>query len=190
MPDQNFADLFVQKIVNEYKAFGDALGQQLGGTSDTQRYSDADQLKMWNSSPIADPAQRAQAMYDLYQQGVQPEAIIDQIYPERRKLITAGRPDLAAQIKYAEQMDRLMARQARDQGVHFPHDETWAQITAPNAPAPETSPGMPGVSPDSPVAPAQASSGLQAGAPPSPIDVQPTQATSTPGWADAGKALF
>lgn len=195
---QSFEDAFASRVLGMIDPMSEAVAQSMGLGGDTQTYSEADQLKMWNASPIADPDQRAQQMLTMYQQGMHPEDITDQIYPQRRKLIQTGRPKIADQIQYAQQMDRLMAKQALEAGIHFPHDETWGKITAPNAPEPEetqASSAPTGPIPPENASPAPAPVGMAApaGAPtssPSPIDVQPTAATSAPGWAAQTGSLF
>lgn len=191
---QSFEDAFASRVLGMIDPMSEAVAQSMGLGGDTQTYSEADQLKMWNASPIADPDHRAQQMLTMYQQGMHPEDITDQIYPQRRKLIQTGRPKIADQIQYAQQMDRLMARQARDMGIHVPYDETWAEITKPNAPTPEETPELqssgaaipPVTAPPAPVA----GGGTAPPAAPPPIDVQPTAATSAPGWASQTGSLF
>jgi hypothetical protein len=193
MPEQQgFEEAVVQKILQQVDPLVSAVAQQMGPGANTQRYSEADQVKLWSFSPIADPAERAKKMLELHQQGLPPEQITDQVYPNRRGLIESGRPKVKDQIAYAQRMDRLMARSARDLGVHFPHDPTWARITEPNAPAETPTMSEPSAAPPpatlAPSAPAPAGGPAPAGT--SPINVAPTQATSTPGWAVGSGGLF
>lgn len=193
--DMSFEDAFTQQVLGDLDQMADAVAQRLGVGGNIQRYSDAEQATMWNSSPIADPEQRAQTMMQMFQQGMSVEDITDQVYPQRRKLIATGRPKLADQIQYAQQMDRMMARQARDQGIHFPHDETWARITEPNAPTETQANGGPPAIPSSPenAVPAPAP-----GVPPPPPSAptmpppggQAPTAPVMPGWAQGPGGLF
>jgi hypothetical protein len=187
---QSFDEVFTDRMIGMLDPMADAMAEKMGGSLGTQKYSEADQLKIYNASPIADPNERAQTMLQMFQQGIHPEDITDQVYPERRKLIKAGRPKIQDQVQYAKQMDRLMARQARDQGIHAPYDDTWSGITAPNAPTEDTqASSVMDVSPPSVAPPASAAGGAPI-SPGAPLDIQPSQATSQPGWAQGTGSLF
>jgi hypothetical protein len=171
--DIGFEQAVINGIVQDMDAMSEAMGHGMGMPPGGKHYSQREQDEMYNASPIADPTERAQTMTRLYQEGIvagtDPQALVeqitDQVYPDRRRLIESGRPDPRDQIAYAKQMERQLARQARDQGVHIPGVEPWASITQENAPPePESVQTMPGQMADATVA----------------------QATSVPGWAEPG----
>jgi hypothetical protein len=163
--DLGFEEAVLERILGQVDAMVDGMAGTMGTPPGAQKYSQREQEEMWNASPVADPEQRAQQMMQMYQQGIaagtDPKALVeqitDQVYPNRRKLIESGRPRIDDQITYAKQMERQLARRARDQGVHIPGVEPWASITQENAP-PE----------------------------PEMIEAEPVQASSVPGWAEPG----
>lgn len=110
MPGQGFEDA-VSQGVNDLmdvmpKAMATGLGMPPGGKQYTQAEVDAE----WNYSPIADPHARVQTMLQMKLLGKTAEEITDMVYPNRRRLITTGRPRVSEQIAFAQQMDRRMAK--------------------------------------------------------------------------------
>lgn len=103
----------------------------MGTPPGAQRYSQDEQLAMWNKSPIADPRQRVDAMLTLKQQGKTNEEITDLIYPERRKLAATGRTRAAEQIQFARDMARLMDQKSQEYAAEM----QASSISAPAFPA-------------------------------------------------------
>src|SRR5438045_3615937 len=78
----------LQRIGEQFDAMADAFANEAGLPPGGKRYSTDEQLAEWNYSPIADPVTRAETMAQLLGMGVSVEKITDQIYPNRRRLVT------------------------------------------------------------------------------------------------------
>ncbi len=110
MPDKGYEDVAIQRINGMLDPMAKAMAQGMGMPPGGQKYSESDELEQWNYSPIADPRVRVEAMLELKQLGKTDEEITDAVYPNRRRLIATGRPQISAQISFAKQMDKKMAK--------------------------------------------------------------------------------
>lgn len=181
--DIGFEQAVQDRILDMTDAMVDAAGGLMGMPPGGKRYTPTEQAEMWNASPIADPEQRARQMLQLYQQGVPIGDITDQIYPNRRKLIETGRPNLPEQQKFSDQMERQMARLARDSGHHIPGVEPWGTITAENAPQ-EAAEGTTMSSMSAPMS--SMSAPMSAFQQPDMPPPDSAAGAPTPGWAEPG----
>lgn len=173
-----FEEAALQRIGEQFDAMADAFANEAGLPPGGKRYSTDEQLAEWNYSPIADPVTRAETMAHLLGMGVSVEKITDQIYPNRRRLVTTGRTKVEEQIKYAQQMDALHKRKAEEMVAQGPQgplgivrgmsqsEPLSGDLTAPGATtsssalsvdgsptlgaAPSMAPGIPGISRDIP----------------------------------------
>lgn len=115
-----FEEAVLQRIDQMMDPMVDAVAQRLGTPPGAKTYTTDEQLTEWNFSPIADPAQRVEAMLTLKMQGRTDEEITDAIYPNRRRLITTGRPRIDEQVKFAREMNRLMQRKEAERMAQMP----------------------------------------------------------------------
>lgn len=160
-----FEEAVLQRIDQTMDPMVDAVAQRLGTPPGAKTYTTDEQLTEWNFSPIADPAQRVEAMLALKAQGQTNEQITDAIYPNRRRLITTGRPRADQQIAFAREMNRLMQKKEAERMAQMPPvagatAPLSTPATAPNAAltAPSTAPIAPATTPPTaPAAPAQPS---------------------------------
>lgn len=163
-----FEEAALSRILDGIDGMVDAASSMMGTPPGARTYTTDEQLTEWNFSPIADPAQRVEAMLTLKMQGRTDEEITDAIYPNRRRLITTGRPRIDEQVKFAREMNALMRKkEAERMGQMPPVAGATAPVstpaTAPNAAltAPATAPMSPATTPPTaptaPAAPAQPS---------------------------------
>lgn len=73
----------------------------------------AQQLEVWmrRGPEWQDPRLDDQNAGVIYAQGFDVDAVLDAMYPERRRLIRLGRPDIEQQVRFAERMARLAAKE-------------------------------------------------------------------------------
>lgn len=115
-----FEEAALSRILDGIDGMVDAASSMMGTPPGARTYSTDEQLTEWNFSPIADPAQRVEAMLTLKMQGQSDEQITDAIYPNRRRLITAGRPRVDEQVKFAREMNALMRKKEAERLAQMP----------------------------------------------------------------------
>lgn len=112
------------------EATADMMGLPPGGKRYTQAEIDAE----WNFSPIGDPQVRAETMLQLKQLGKTNEEITDQVYPNRRRLITTSRPLVSDQIAFAKGQARRLEKMRAEQAP--PPPSPLDQQAPPDPPMP------------------------------------------------------
>ena len=128
-----FEEAALRRIGQQLEPMADAAAGVMGMPPGGTKYSQSEQLETWNYSPIADPRVRVETMLELKALGKTDEEITDALYPKRRQLITTGRPQTAAQIRFAKEMDTLMMKQGEALGMPMPEA----------SPAPQPEPAAP-----------------------------------------------
>ena len=135
-----FEEAALRRIGQQLEPMADAAAGVMGMPPGGTKYSQSEQLETWNYSPIADPRVRVETMLELKALGKTDEEITDALYPKRRQLITTGRPQTAAQIRFAKEMDTLMTKQGEMTGMGLqgqPDQAVGATMPAPTmAPSP------------------------------------------------------
>jgi hypothetical protein len=161
-----FESAVLSKVLAQIDGMVEATASAMGMPPDGKQYSQREIDDEWNFSPIADPQQRATTMIGLKQSGKTDEEITDTVYPNRRRLVTTGRPKLSDQIAFAQQQSKRMAKMlAEQQQQSMP-----SSLDAFSAPLPDPGPlppppmGMMGMGPQ-----AQPVQAVGASMPPAPM---------------------
>lgn len=136
-----FEQAVLDRISQMVDPMADAMADAMGLPPAAKKYSEREQLEMWNYSPEPSPQKRVEWMLSLKMQGQSNEQITDAVYPNRRTLVTSGRPNVTEQIKFAKEMRKLMERKATEAGMQMPTDPgTSADSFAVEMPMPEAMP--------------------------------------------------
>lgn len=141
MADKGFEDLTADGVNALLDPMAEAMAVSMGMPPGGKKYSQQEVDDQWNYSPIANPQVRAETMLQLHQLGVPIEKITDQLYPNRRGLITTSRPKIHDQIQFAKSQDQRMAKLATESQTQMPRMEQPAPASDPvQQPAPEIAP--------------------------------------------------
>jgi hypothetical protein len=106
MPDQSFEEQALQRILGQMDPMIDAFAQRLGMPPGSKRYTTAEQVSQWTYTPYPDPQERMNKALELHLAGKTPEEIDDELYPNKRRVIEAGRTRPDERISYAREMRR------------------------------------------------------------------------------------
>lgn len=132
MPEnQGYEQAALDRIAVQWEPMAEAAANLMGMPPGGKRYSEQEQLEMWNASPIASPEERINTMIQLYGLGKTVEEITDAIYPQRRKIIEASHPSPDRRIRYAQDMVKAMEKQAAGLGMSLPSNEPQAALPVP-----------------------------------------------------------
>lgn len=158
----------LDRIMADWDAMAEATASRMGMPPGGKRYTEQEQLEMWNYSPIATPGERVTAMVQLYSLGKTVEEITDAIYPKRRQAIETSHPNPKRRVAYARDMVKAMERQAAQLGMQIPSPDAPAALPVPPLAAPML-PTAPVAGPEPPMMPAPVGASQPAAA--SPLDV-------------------
>lgn len=101
-----------QKIATRFAEQADKIAKQMafkiGTPSDSQDISQEEEVRLWNDSPHGkDKDSITEASRKLLSQNMPVDQIVDNIFPNRRKMMMQGRPNPTEWVQFAEKMKTL-----------------------------------------------------------------------------------
>lgn len=115
-----------EKIATRFASMADKVARQMaeriGTPTDSQEISLGEELRLWNDSPHGtDPQAIHDAASKLLMQNMPIDQIMDNIYPNRRKMMMQGRPNPEEWVKYSEKMKQHTESGEYDDAMELPN---------------------------------------------------------------------
>lgn len=109
-PDSDNPKAIAARMWNEVRpALAKAVAAQMGPAPESVKASFEDMYRLWwqRADEFADPVQAALQVNLLRGKGIPDEQIALEMYPNRSRLLSYGKPSLKAQVSFAKRMQKM-----------------------------------------------------------------------------------